>query len=84
MESDRKVVKQWLRTMDREEYEAVLHTALFTHEELRYIHMRCIEGKSFKEIAIETGLSRRVMCSVARRIAQKMYKAIIKLGYNQR
>ena len=53
MESDRKVVKQWLRTMDREEYEAVLHTALFTHEELRYIHMRCIEGKSFKEIALE-------------------------------
>lgn len=56
--------------------------ALFTETELRYIHMRCIEGKSFKEIAIECGLSRRTMCSIAKRIADKMHKSIIKNGFN--
>ncbi len=83
MTDDRKVVKRWLRTMDREEYETVLHTALFTSDELRYIHMRCVEGKSFKEIAIDQGLSRRAMCEISKRIAQKMHKAITKLGYEE-
>nr|DAL98635.1 MAG TPA: Putative TetR-family transcriptional regulator [Caudoviricetes sp.] len=40
--------------------------------------MRCIEGKSFKEIAIECGLSRRTMCNIAKRIAEKMHKFFVK------
>ena len=82
MKAERKAVKEWLRTMDRSEYERMLRDALFTETELRYIRMRCIEGKSFKEIAIECGLSRRTMCSIAKRIADKMHKSIIKNGFN--
>lgn len=78
MKAERKAVKEWLRTMDRGEYERMLRDALFTETELRYIHMRCIEGKSFKEIAIECGLSRRTMCNMAKRIAEKMHKFFIK------
>ena len=51
MRPHRKVVKDWLRTVDREELNAVIDTAIFTPDELKYIHMRLIEGKSFKQIA---------------------------------
>ncbi len=78
MKAERKAVKEWLRTMDRSEYDQMLRDALFTEAELRYIHMRCIEGKSFKEIAIECGLSRRTMCNIAKRIAEKMHKSFAK------
>lgn len=78
MKAERKAVKEWLRTMDRGEYERMLRDALFTETELRYIHMRCIEGKSFKEIAIECGLSRRTMCNIVKRIAEKMHKSFAK------
>ena len=78
MKAERKAVKEWLRTMDRGEYERMLRDALFTETELRYIHMRCVEGKSFKEIAIECGLSRRTMCNIAKRISEKMHNFFIK------
>ena len=68
MRQERKVVKKWLRTMDREEFEIVIQSSMFTKEELKYIHMRCIEGKSFKDIAIDCNLSRRTMCNIANRI----------------
>lgn len=84
MESDRRIVKQWLRTMDREEFETVIRDSMFTRDELTYIHMRCIDGKSFKDIAIDCNLSRRTMCNITRRIAEKMYKSIIKHGYHMR
>ena len=47
MKAERKAVKEWLRTMDRGEYDQMLHDALFTEAELRYIHMRCI-GQVFQ------------------------------------
>ena len=82
MRPERKVVKKWLRTMDREEFETVIQCSMFTKEELKYIHMRCIDGKSFKDIAIDCNLSRRTMCSIANRIADKMHKSITKNRFN--
>lgn len=82
MEAQRREVKQWLKTMDREEFEKVIHDSMFTTDELKYIRMRCIDGKSFKEIAIECGLSRRAMCNITKRIAYKMHKSITKNGFN--
>lgn len=84
MRPERRVVKQWLRTMDREEFETVIHGSMFTKEELKYIQMRCIDGKSFKDIAIDCNLSRRTMCNIANRIAKKMHKSITKNGFNKR
>lgn len=75
----RKVVKEWLKTVDREELDAVIRSAIFTPDELKYIDMRLIEGKSFKLIAIECGLSRRGMAKIADRVAVKMHKALMKL-----
>lgn len=83
MRPERRVVKQWLRTMDREEFETVIHGSMFTKEELKYIQMRCIDGKSFKDIAIDCNLSRRTMCNIANRIAKKMHKSITKNGFNK-
>lgn len=34
MKAERKAVKEWLRTMDRGEYERMLRDALFTETEL--------------------------------------------------
>ena len=79
MRPHRKVVKDWLKTVDREELSAVIESAIFTPDELKYIHMRLIEGKSFKQIAILCDLSRRNMATMADKIANKMYKAITKL-----
>lgn len=78
MRAYRKVVKDWLRLVDREELSAMLQSAIFTPDELRYIHKRLIEGKSFKLIAIDEGLSKSGMAKIADRVAQKMYKAIQK------
>lgn len=83
MKADRKVVKQWLKTMDREEFEKVIHDSMFTKEELQYIRMRCIDGMSFKEIAIECNFSRRKMCNIANRIAYKMHKSVTKNGFDK-
>ena len=82
MKAERKAVKEWLRTMDPGHSERMLRDAPSPETDLRYIHMRCIEGKPFKQIAIECGLSRRTMCSIAKRIADKMHKSIIKNGFN--
>ena len=79
MRPHRKVVKDWLRTVDREELNAVIETAIFTPDELKYIHMRLIEGKAFKQIAILCDLSRRNMATIADKISGKMYRAITKL-----
>ena len=79
MRPHRKVVKDWLKTVDREELNAVIESAIFTPDELKYIHMRLIEGKSFKQIAILCDLSRRNMATITDKVAQKMYKEITKL-----
>lgn len=79
MRPHRKVVKDWLKTVDREELNAVIESAIFTPDELKYIHMRLIEWESFKQIAILCDLSRRNMATMADKIANKMYKALIKL-----
>lgn len=79
MRPHRKVVKDWLKTVDHEELNAVIESAIFTPDELKYIHMRLIEGKSFKQIAILCDLSRRNMATITDKVAQKMYKAITKL-----
>lgn len=78
MKPERRVVKDWLKNVDREELDAVIRMAIFTPDELRYIHKRLIEGKSFKLIAIDEGLSKSGMAKIADRVAQKMYKAIQK------
>lgn len=81
MGPDRKVVKEWLKTVDREELDAVLQAAIFTPDELKYINMRLIEGMTFKEIAIDQSLARKSVARIARRISAKMYKSGRKLGY---
>lgn len=40
MREYRRVVKDWLRAVDREELNAVLKSAIFTPDELEYIKMR--------------------------------------------
>ena len=59
MEAERKAVKEWLKTVDREELDAMLQAAIFTPDELKYIRMRLIEGMTFKEIAIDQSLTRK-------------------------
>lgn len=81
MSPDRKVVKEWLKTVDREELDAVLQAAIFTPDELKYINMRLMEGMTFKEIAIDRSLTRKSVARIARRISAKMYKSGRKLGY---
>nr|DAL46262.1 MAG TPA_asm: ECF sigma factor [Caudoviricetes sp.] len=81
MGPDRKVVKEWLKTVDREELDAVLQAAIFTPDELKYINMRLMEGMTFKEIAIDQSLTRKSVARIARRISAKMYKSGRKLGY---
>ena len=81
MSPDRKVVKEWLKTVDREELDAVLQAAIFTPDELKYINMRLMEGMTFKEIAIDQSLTRKSVARIARRISAKMYKSGRKLGY---
>lgn len=78
MREYRRVVKDWLRAVDREELNAVLKSAIFTPDELEYIKMRTFEGKSFKLIAIDSGISRSGMAKIADRVAMKIYKAISK------
>lgn len=79
MREYRKVVKDWLRNVDREEFDAMMQSAIFTPDEIRYIQMRTIEGKSFKLIAIDEGVSKSGMAKIADRVARKMYKAIQKM-----
>ena len=79
MREYRKVVKDWLRNVDREELDAMMQSAIFTPDEIRYIRMRTIEGKSFKLIAIDEGVSKSGMAKIADRVARKMYKAIQKM-----
>lgn len=81
MSPDRKVVKEWLKTVDREELDAMLQVAIFTLDEQKYIHMRLIEGMTFKEISIDQSLTRKSVARIARRISAKMYKSGRKLGY---
>lgn len=81
MSPDRKVVKEWLKTVDREELEALLQAAIFTPDEMKYINMRLMEGMTFKEIAIDQSLTRKSVARIARRISKKMYKSGRKLGY---
>lgn len=50
MRANRKRVKEWLRQMDKEDYQRLLDTALFTPNEKEYIHMHCIEGMTFQQI----------------------------------
>lgn len=38
MRANRKRVKEWLRQMDKEDYQRLLDTALFTPDEKEYIH----------------------------------------------
>lgn len=78
MREYRRVVKDWLRAVDREELNAVLKSAIFTPDELEYIKMRIFEGKSFKLIAIDSGISRSGMAKIADRVAMKIHKAISK------
>lgn len=52
MRANRKRVKEWLRQMDKEDYQRLLDTALFTSDEKEYIHMHCIEGMTFQQIYI--------------------------------
>jgi predicted DNA-binding protein (UPF0251 family) len=78
MREYRRGVKDWLRAVDREELNAVLKSAIFTPDELEYIKMRIFEGKSFKLIAIDSGISRSGMAKIADRVAMKIYKAISK------
>lgn len=42
MRANRKRVKEWLRQMDKEDYQRLLDTALFTPDEKEYIHMHYI------------------------------------------
>ena len=42
MKAERKAVKEWLKTVDREELDAMLQSAIFTPDEQKYIHMRLI------------------------------------------
>mgnify|MGYP002673246226 CR=1 FL=1 len=81
MSPDRRVVKEWLKTVDREELDAMLQAAIFTPDELKYINMRLMEGMTFKEIAIDQLLTRKSVARIARRISAKMYKSGRKLGY---
>lgn len=81
MSPDRKVVKEWLKTVDHEELDAVLQAAIFTPDELKYINMRLMEVMTFKEIAIDQSLTRKSVARIARRISAKMYKSGRKLGY---
>lgn len=81
MSPERRVVKEWLRTVDHEELDAMLQAAIFTPDEQRYIHMRLIEGMTFNEIAIDQSLTRKSVARIARRISKKMYKSGRKLGY---
>lgn len=81
MGPDRKVVKEWLKTVDREELDAVLQAAIFTPDELKYINMKLMEGMTFKEIASDQSLTRKSVARIARRISAKMYKSGRKLGY---
>lgn len=53
MGPERRVVKEWLKAVNREELDAMLQAAIFTPDEQKYIHMRLIEGMTFKEIAID-------------------------------
>ena len=62
MGPERRVVKEWLKTVDREELDAMLQAAIFTPDEQKYIHMRLIEGMTFKEIAIDQSLTRQSNC----------------------
>lgn len=39
MSPERRVVKEWLRTVDHEELDAMLQAAIFTPDEQRYIHI---------------------------------------------
>ena len=75
MSPERRVVKEWLKAVDREELDAMLQAAIFTPDEQKYIHMRLIEGMTFKEIAIDQSLTRKSVARIARRIAKKMYKS---------
>ena len=75
MGPERRVVKELLKTVDREELDAMLQSAIFTPDEQKYIHMRLIEGMTFKEIAIDQSLTRKSVARIARRIAKKMYKS---------
>lgn len=81
MGPERRVVKEWPKTVDREELDAMLQAAIFTLDEQKYIHMRLIEGMTFKEIAVDQSLTRKSVARIARRIAKKMYKSGKKLGY---
>lgn len=78
MRPERREVKEWLKTVDREELNKMLESAIFTPEELKYIHARVIEDKSFKLIAISEGLSKAGMAKKADNVARKMYKALSK------
>ncbi len=78
MREYRRVVKDFLRNIDREELNMLLDSAIFTPDELRYIKMRTIEGKPFKLIAIDEMVSKSGMAKIADRVALKMYKAIKK------
>lgn len=78
MREYRRVVKDYLKNIDREELNLLLNSAIFTPDELRYIKMRTIEGKPFKLIAIDEMLSKSGMAKIADRVAMKMYKAIAK------
>lgn len=71
MGPERRVVKEWLKTVDREELDAMLQAAIFTPDELKYIRMRLIEGMTFKEIAIDQSLTRKSVARIARRISLK-------------
>lgn len=75
IKAERKAVKEWLKTGDREELDEMLQAAIFTPDEQKYIHMRLIEGMTFKEIAIDQSLTRKSVARIARRIAKKMYKS---------
>lgn len=79
MRANRKRVKEWLRKMDKEDYQRLLDTALFTSDEKEYIHMHCIEGMTFQQIYIDKGMPKSNMCRIAERIASKIEKAIEKM-----
>ena len=79
MRANRKRVKEWLRQMDKEDYQRLLDTALFTPDEKEYIHMHCIKGMTFQQIYIDKGMSKSNMCRIAERIASKIEKAIEKM-----
>lgn len=46
MREYRRVVKDWLRAVDREELNAVLKSAIFTPDELEYIKMRILKVRA--------------------------------------